>query len=147
MPACACGFDVPPGGDDDDDDDDDRDHEGECDDDDEDEDHDDEKVAGGRDVGQENPERRKQSGNRMGKGMSAARGDSQGSDGMTRLSANKIREHNARHERQPESIVVRIEVTDTGYGIPPKEMVQSKLFCTYLPLFFLQKGLYTVLRG
>ena len=28
-----------------------------------------------------------------------------------------------------EGIVVRIEVTDTGYGIRPKDMVESKLFC------------------
>ncbi len=28
-----------------------------------------------------------------------------------------------------EWIVVRIEVTDTGCGIRPKDMVQTKLFC------------------
>jgi osomolarity two-component system sensor histidine kinase SLN1 len=31
-----------------------------------------------------------------------------------------------------ERIVVRIEVTDTGYGIRPKDMAECKLFCTHL---------------
>ncbi|TFY74210.1 hypothetical protein EWM64_g9804 [Hericium alpestre] len=47
------------------------------------------------------------------------------------LSANSLVRHNLRHSKPPESIVVRIEVTDTGYGIPPKEMVQSKLFSAF----------------
>ncbi|KAA1470157.1 hypothetical protein DENSPDRAFT_774313 [Dentipellis sp. KUC8613] len=47
------------------------------------------------------------------------------------LSANSLVRHNLRHSKLPECIVVRIEVTDTGYGIPPKEMVQSKLFSAF----------------
>ncbi|KAI9455208.1 hypothetical protein F5148DRAFT_1277243 [Russula earlei] len=38
---------------------------------------------------------------------------------------------NGLHEPQRDWIVVRVEVTDTGYGIPPKEMVQSKLFSAF----------------
>jgi signal transduction histidine kinase len=45
------------------------------------------------------------------------------------LSARSLDRHNRSHEPQRDRIVVRIEVTDTGYGIPPKEMVESKLFC------------------
>ena len=50
-----------------------------------------------------------------------------------RLSAHSLDRHNRRHAPQRDWIVVRIEVTDTGYGIPPKEMVQSKLFCAFPP--------------
>ena len=45
------------------------------------------------------------------------------------LSAHSLDIHNRWHEPRSDWIVVRIEVTDTGCGIPPKEMVQSKLFC------------------
>lgn len=39
-------------------------------------------------------------------------------------------EHNQQHATSPlEYIVVRIEVTDTGFGIKPQDMVESKLFC------------------
>ncbi|KAH9074915.1 hypothetical protein EDB83DRAFT_2218949 [Lactarius deliciosus] len=51
------------------------------------------------------------------------------------LSASSLDQHNRSHEPRRSWIVVRIEVTDTGYGIPPKEMVQSKLFCTYISAF------------
>lgn len=50
------------------------------------------------------------------------------------LSAIHLSQHNLRHSkpRSPlEWIVVRIEVTDTGCGIRPKDMAQSKLFCEY----------------
>jgi osomolarity two-component system sensor histidine kinase SLN1 len=47
---------------------------------------------------------------------------------MFELSASSLDQHNRLHEPRRSWIVVRIEVTDTGYGIPPKEMVQSKLF-------------------
>lgn len=50
-----------------------------------------------------------------------------------RLSANSLDRHNRWHATQRNWIVVRIEVTDTGYGIPPKEMFQSKLFCAFSP--------------
>ena len=46
-----------------------------------------------------------------------------------RLSAHSLERHNRSHAPHRDWIVVRIEVTDTGCGIPPKEMVQSKLFC------------------
>jgi osomolarity two-component system sensor histidine kinase SLN1 len=45
------------------------------------------------------------------------------------LSAHSLDLHNRRHEPRRDWIVVRVEVTDTGCGIPPKEMVESKLFC------------------
>lgn len=51
-----------------------------------------------------------------------------------RLSAHSLDRHNRWHAPQRDWIVVRIEVTDTGYGIPPKEMVQSNLFCAPCPL-------------
>lgn len=50
---------------------------------------------------------------------------------MSELSESSLHQHNRSHEPRRSWIVVRIEVTDTGYGIPPKEMVQSKLFCTF----------------
>lgn len=45
------------------------------------------------------------------------------------LSAHSLEKHNLSYAPQRNWVVVRIEVTDTGCGIPPKEMVQSKLFC------------------
>jgi osomolarity two-component system sensor histidine kinase SLN1 len=48
------------------------------------------------------------------------------------LSSNYLSQHDFGHETTAsplEGIVVRIEVTDTGYGIRPKDMVESKLFC------------------
>jgi osomolarity two-component system, sensor histidine kinase SLN1 len=55
-----------------------------------------------------------------------------GNEGMSdspELSVHSLARHNRWYAPQRNWIVVRIEVTDTGYGIPPKEMVQSKLFC------------------
>lgn len=53
-------------------------------------------------------------------------------DGHPPLSITHLSQHNNEH-RKPnlplEWIVVRIEVTDTGYGIKPRDMTQSKLFC------------------
>jgi osomolarity two-component system sensor histidine kinase SLN1 len=54
-----------------------------------------------------------------------------GTPEMPELSASSLDQHNRSHEPRRSRIVVRIEVTDTGYGIPPKEMVQSKLFCAF----------------
>ncbi|KAH9930211.1 uncharacterized protein B0H18DRAFT_1116910 [Fomitopsis serialis] len=50
-----------------------------------------------------------------------------------RLSATHLTQHNNTITKPPptEWIVVRIEVTDTGYGIRPKDMVQSKLFSAF----------------
>ncbi|TFY68845.1 hypothetical protein EVJ58_g762 [Rhodofomes roseus] len=50
-----------------------------------------------------------------------------------RLSATHLTQHNNTLSKPPpiEWIVVRIEVTDTGYGIRPKDMVQSKLFSAF----------------
>lgn len=46
------------------------------------------------------------------------------------LSADHLTEHNKQHATSPlECIIVRIEVTDTGCGIKPEDMIQSKLFC------------------
>ena len=46
------------------------------------------------------------------------------------LSEDRLSEHNSNVESPKllERIVVRIEVTDTGYGIRQKEMYQTKLF-------------------
>ena len=49
------------------------------------------------------------------------------------LSTNALTQHNMQQNGKPptplEWIVVRIEVTDTGFGIKPQDMAQSKLFC------------------
>ncbi|KAI0073055.1 hypothetical protein K474DRAFT_1700572 [Panus rudis PR-1116 ss-1] len=49
------------------------------------------------------------------------------------LSTFLLNQHNARHTKPAplEWIVVRIEVTDTGCGIRPKDMIQSKLFSAF----------------
>ncbi|TFK39719.1 hypothetical protein BDQ12DRAFT_681093 [Crucibulum laeve] len=50
------------------------------------------------------------------------------------LSASHLSRHNLEHGKPPPSlewIVVRIEVTDTGYGIKPRDMAQSKLFSAF----------------
>lgn len=52
------------------------------------------------------------------------------STGPNELSEDHLSEHNY-HMEPPkflERIIVRIEVTDTGYGIRQKEMYQTKLF-------------------
>ena len=54
-----------------------------------------------------------------------------------RLSKSHLTQHNVMHAKPApplEWIVVRIEVSDTGCGIRPKDMVQSKLFCKHLCL-------------
>lgn len=53
----------------------------------------------------------------------------EGMNDVPGLSAQSLDMHNRRHEPRRDWVVVRIEVTDTGCGIPPKEMLQSKLFC------------------
>ena len=63
----------------------------------------------------------------------------EGCNGGAALSTNHLTQHNVIHGKPPpplEWIVVRIEVTDTGCGIRPKDMIQSKLFCASL-FFFL----------
>ncbi|KDR80820.1 hypothetical protein GALMADRAFT_241276 [Galerina marginata CBS 339.88] len=51
------------------------------------------------------------------------------------LSADYLTQHNILQSRKPppplEWIVVRIEVQDTGYGIKPQDMAQSKLFSAF----------------
>jgi len=50
------------------------------------------------------------------------------------LSIAHLSQHNLEHTKdrsRNEWIVVRIEVTDTGYGIRPKDMDESKLFCEF----------------
>lgn len=58
----------------------------------------------------------------------AGEGEGEG-EGKEGLSANLLDAHNQQYVKPPDYIVVRLEVEDTGYGIPPKEMVQTKLFC------------------
>lgn len=60
----------------------------------------------------------------------AMREDEEISD-APRLSAHSLDRHNRSHAPRRDWVVVRIEVTDTGCGIPSKEMVQSKLFCSF----------------
>jgi hypothetical protein len=49
------------------------------------------------------------------------------------LSTELLMEHNQQHATSPlEYIVVRIEITDTGFGIKPEDMAESKLFCELL---------------
>lgn len=47
------------------------------------------------------------------------------------LSADYLAQHNMQDKpKSPlEWIVVRIEITDTGYGIKPQDMAEAKLFC------------------
>ncbi|TCD67927.1 hypothetical protein EIP91_011791 [Steccherinum ochraceum] len=50
------------------------------------------------------------------------------------LSMKRLRQHDVLHSKPPppvEWIVVRIEIADTGCGIRPKDMVQSKLFSAF----------------
>jgi osomolarity two-component system sensor histidine kinase SLN1 len=53
-------------------------------------------------------------------------------DGSDSLSAEHLTQHDLFEYNYPsivERIVVRIEVTDTGWGIRPQDMAQTKLFC------------------
>ncbi len=63
---------------------------------------------------------------------------SAGSDFHHTLSQSHLTQHNTLHSKPApplEWIVVRIEVTDTGCGIRPKDIVQSKLFCEYCCMY------------
>ena len=54
------------------------------------------------------------------------------------LSASYLNQHDKQQDKPPSSlewIAVRIEVTDTGYGIKAQDMAQSKLFCKYIGVF------------
>jgi len=56
-------------------------------------------------------------------------------DAQRPLSTDHLSQHNMQHDKPSNSlewIAVRIEVTDTGYGIKRQDMVQSKLFCEYI---------------
>ena len=56
-------------------------------------------------------------------------------DAQRPLSATYLSQHDMQHEKPSNSldwIAVRIEVTDTGYGIKAQDMAQSKLFCEYI---------------
>ena len=57
-----------------------------------------------------------------------------GADSHHKLSKSHLNQHNVLTGKPApplEWIVVRIEVKDTGVGIRPKDMVQSKLFCEF----------------
>ena len=71
-------------------------------------------------------------------GMNGDAAEGERKDAFHRLSKNHLNQHNVLHAKPApplEWIVVRIEVTDTGCGIRPKDMVQSKLFCESSGLF------------
>ncbi|KAJ3483065.1 hypothetical protein NLI96_g6565 [Meripilus lineatus] len=64
----------------------------------------------------------------------AEEGEGEERDPMSVLSRNHLTQHNSIHGKPPpplEWIVVRIEVSDTGCGIRPKDMVESKLFSAF----------------
>ncbi|KAH9958812.1 hypothetical protein BC827DRAFT_1135669 [Russula dissimulans] len=63
--------------------------------------------------------------------MAENRNEGMGMSDAPGISAHSLDRHNRWHEPPRDWIVVRIEVTDTGCGIPPKEMVQSKLFSAF----------------
>lgn len=54
--------------------------------------------------------------------------------GPPSLSTNLLTRHNQDDKPVPplEWIVVRIEVSDTGCGIKPRDMAHNKLFCEYM---------------
>lgn len=57
------------------------------------------------------------------------------SDVQSPLSTNCLSQHDMQQNKPSSSlewIAVRIEVTDTGYGIKAQDMARSKLFCEYL---------------
>ncbi|KAH9893343.1 hypothetical protein C8Q73DRAFT_746102 [Cubamyces lactineus] len=65
-------------------------------------------------------------------GPNSTGGAGENGNGHPQLSATHLTQHNVLHSKPApplEWIVVRIEVKDTGCGIRPKDMVQSKLFC------------------
>ena len=65
-------------------------------------------------------------------GSTQAEAEAEGEDFHHRLSKTHLNQHNVLHAKPAppmEWIVVRIEVSDTGYGIRPQDMVQGKLFC------------------
>ena len=54
------------------------------------------------------------------------------------LSTSYLSQHDKQQDKPSGSlewIAVRIEVTDTGYGIKAQDMAQSKLFCKYNGVF------------
>ena len=61
------------------------------------------------------------------------------------LSTSYLSQHNKQQDKPSSSlewIAVRIEVTDTGYGIKAQDMAQSKLFCKYIDVFSTGRTLY-----
>ena len=54
------------------------------------------------------------------------------------LSTSYLSQHDKQQDKPLSSlewIAVRIEVTDTGYGIKAQDMAESKLFCKYIGVF------------
>lgn len=59
------------------------------------------------------------------------------------LSARSLDQHNASHQKRStlDTIVVRIEVTDTGFGIKSKDLAKGKLFCGFTDVKMINFGL------
>jgi osomolarity two-component system sensor histidine kinase SLN1 len=58
------------------------------------------------------------------------------------LSTSYLSQHDKQQDKPSNSlewIAVRIEVTDTGYGIKAQDMAQSKLFCKYIGILPLKE--------
>ena len=67
--------------------------------------------------------------------MSLEKHTDDGVDVQRPLSASYLSQHDMQQDKPSSSlewIAVRIEVTDTGYGIKAQDMCQGKLFCEYI---------------
>ncbi|KAI0773246.1 hypothetical protein BD413DRAFT_473180 [Trametes elegans] len=86
------------------------------------------------DIDERNPDPDKAADGYLSPNGTPAGGNGHAHEDHPRLSATHLTQHNVLHSKPApplEWIVVRIEVTDTGCGIRPKDMVQSKLFSAF----------------
>lgn len=61
---------------------------------------------------------------------------------INELSARSLDQHNASHQKRStlDTIVVRIEVSDTGFGIKSKDLAKGKLFCGFTNVIIFNFG-------